>query len=116
MSLDWNLTRCKDDASLRDEANWPTTKAIIFETMFVGIGELTEKTIEEFKVRSDFFRKINDYEPIPMEELRRRIGLSTNVFPMETSKQFVNRHWESFRRSTFWSLNMDKKSEERVAS
>lgn len=122
MSLNWNLTAVPEDvrltAALVDEPMYgvkagdkimnPITHALIWSTMAVGIGELTEETEREFFERLELLRKLGLYGDITLwkgdvetggwetrgitfEEVQAHRGLSTNVFPLETRASFVKR-------------------------
>jgi hypothetical protein len=93
MSLRWNIEKCADHEALTVEGEaWQLTHAVIFETLVVGIGMITEKNAADFKARSDFWRKLDGMEDrlIPFEAITRRIGLYTNA-NSETAKGFVSR-------------------------
>jgi hypothetical protein len=66
----------------------PMTEAIVFRTMAVGFGSVSEKNICEFYTRSMLFDRITDTHPLwvrgekthlTMEMLQTHIGLTTNV-------------------------------------
>jgi hypothetical protein len=104
MSLDWQIGKCKDWQELKDDANWEVTRAIIFECMIVGLSGVTAKNAQEFKVRSDFVRTLNPFaRKLTLEEIERRIGLTTNV-GNETWARFVKRHADGFRRDLLYTL------------
>ncbi len=105
MSLNWSLEGCEDWEALKTDEEWPITQTLIFATMGVGIGEITEKTLPEFYARIAFLERLNgsfvkaqsedgsDWvdRPITVEDIRRRIGLTTNVFPQETRAKWAKR-------------------------
>jgi hypothetical protein len=118
MSLNWSIEDVKDYKKgcwLDDPENpgWenrilnPITDGLILHTMAVGIGEITEDTVEEFYNRSrlytQFFggsiRSYNEetekYEsrPFTATEINDHIGLSTNV-SYETGNEWRNRIWK----------------------
>ena len=95
MALHWNITNCKDSASLQTAEEWPITNALIWQTMSVGIRDITEKTIPEFYARLSVWESIvgpmfyEDYENgkttergVTLDDLRKRIGLHTNASSM----------------------------------
>lgn len=65
----------------------PVTEALIWYTMAVDIGRLTEADLPEFWARmkvADALRgpmlwDIDEYRPITLDELKAHVGLSTNV-------------------------------------
>jgi len=103
MSLNYDLRETADfDAITTDEA-WPVTQAIIFATMAVGIGDLSEANLPEFYARISlyeqvggaFLREFTDDgpvdRPLTYDDLRARVGLKTNVFPVETRAKWLKR-------------------------
>lgn len=95
MALHWNITNCKDSASLQTADEWPITNALIWSTMSVGIRDITEKTIPEFYARLSVWESIVGpmfYEDdengkttergVTLDDLRKRIGLHTNANSM----------------------------------
>lgn len=104
MSLDWNATKCpeKDFILGEDPNGYRVTEAIIFSLMDVGmrgiegdddVREFLRRTAEIAEVRGGTMLqqlvdgKIAD-RPYTAEEVRRRIGLTTNVGPM-SKRQFT---------------------------
>ena len=88
MSLNWNIENVKDYKELTDSDDESVvTQVIVFGTMGVGIGEITEKTAEEFFIRLRIWENlfgpslIMNGEPtkITFAQVQRRIGLTTNV-------------------------------------
>ena len=89
MSLNWNLSRMRnrDIATDADDKLSPRTEAMIWATMAVGIGRITERNAEEFARRIALFEtahgalRSNADGPIyiTLDEVRLHIGLSTNV-------------------------------------
>ena len=86
MSLDYNLKGVKADYKSDDV--WPTTRALIFATANVGLGEITEKNWKEFFIRSYIVENIHgvwrydeDCKEMPMQpqEVKDHIGLATNA-------------------------------------
>jgi hypothetical protein len=70
------------------------THAIIFATMAVDLGDLTETTLPEFwsrlktyeQVRGTLLQSQSGPVPITLNDLRAHIGLHTNVFRVTTTK------------------------------
>ena len=76
-----------------DDIISPATSAMIWMTMFVGIGQLTEKTAPEFYARMVMSDKLNDIpakQRLSWEDVQRHIGLSTNV-TYETAAKWAKR-------------------------
>lgn len=94
-----------DGVTKGDRIMSPVTKSLIFSTMSIGIGEITDKTVDEFVARLDLFQKIHgalmhafDHDaqewverPLTRADVVAHKGLSTNVFPMETRGKWVAR-------------------------
>ena len=107
MSLDFNLTKIKNHkkvcyrpAGSGKHEMEPLTQSIILATMAIGMGEITEKNHEKFHDRIRKFEKVagcfmqyRDGTPrqIHYEDIVRHIGLTTNVFPMESEKRFMSK-------------------------
>tara|TARA_R110000824_G_scaffold3224_1_gene14918 strand:+ start:1079 stop:1450 length:372 start_codon:yes stop_codon:yes gene_type:complete len=93
MSLNWNAQDVHDFEVLHDdEAQWAITKAIVFRTMLTNMGKITEKNCEEFYTRialcdeclgPTLVLEAEDGEMkhyfITLADVKRRIGLETNV-------------------------------------
>lgn len=90
MSLDYDLTKC--DKSVMSDEEWPTTHNLIWLTMAVGIGDLSEKNAPEFYARVKVLEKVDGKEEFfTPEMIRKRIGMKTNVFPVETRSKWSQR-------------------------
>lgn len=104
MALNWNASKCAEkDFVLSDEPDgYRITEAIIFSLMDVGMrGLADEADVEEFLRRTGeiavarggtMLQHVVDGVIVDRaytsEEVRRRIGLTTNVGPM-TKRQFT---------------------------
>jgi len=119
MSLNYDLRKISDDAKdnfvwrqgnpefgENPEERYMTSEAqgIIFATMAIGMGEITAKNYGQFYYR---YRVLSDsIEPLDggrecwlkLDMVRQMIGLSTNVFPMETDAKFHKRMMENYAR------------------
>ena len=89
MSLNWDATK----AANWDKMEWPHKESLIFSTMAVGIGTITEENHEEWYSR---YLQVNLAcgwgDPyLSLEDVKNGIGLSTNVFPKETTAAFRKR-------------------------
>ena len=83
MSLNWNVQKV-DNYEEMQETESGITDAVVWLTMAVGIGEITETNVEEFAQRTALVQMLNGpwlvrgiY--VTEEMIRRRIGLYTNV-------------------------------------
>jgi hypothetical protein len=92
MSLDWNLTRIKDCDTVcfnEDREMSPTVHALIWATMAVDLGEISDENYVEFYLRiklyEQMFSAMRYTEPagepayFTFEEVQLHIGLRTNV-------------------------------------
>ena len=102
MSLDWNLTKIENreevcwekDENGNDKLN-PVTESLIWLTMGIGMGSITEEN--EFA----FYSRIADTKrvevPITPADIHQHIGLTTNV-SKESDASFRKRIVENFTR------------------
>ncbi len=87
MSLNWNIEKCKSWQQLNTDSEWPITSSLIWATMAVGISTITKINAEEFHRRLALYENQNGFylsrngkpSPIALEDVKRRIGLSTNA-------------------------------------
>jgi len=100
MSLRWSLEECKDYEELtKDKLQMAINDALIWGTMNTGIPKITEKNYKEFYYRYELHTVLygpafyidEDFTPYKMtvDDVKRRIGLSTNASELTTS-QFFN--------------------------
>lgn len=99
MSLDWEISKCEDWLDLKSEAQWPITQAILFETMSVGMGEITEKNWKAFYTRSLLIRRLLQIDPLSPSDIKRRVGLYTNVSFQSTAKWLARVYKEAEHRA-----------------
>ena len=99
MALHWDITKCNEMLELQSDTEWPITNALIWLTMGVDLGEITEKNIGEFYARIKLWEAIQgcmikddklDDVYLSFEDVRKRIGLTTNVSDVSRTK-FINR-------------------------
>lgn len=101
MSLSWNVENVKDhkEVCYDDTGSLsPVTELLIFTTMHVGLGSITEKNADEFYARMLIVHKLHDIgimipdgtEQLKPEDIRKHIGLYTNV-SNETRAQWTKR-------------------------
>ena len=97
MSLNWNISEIKDsDALCWREVNGetqlaPTTECMIWATMIVDIGEITEKNAMRFAERLYQWETIvgtisSDGERLTFADVKAHIGLRTNVITTSDAK------------------------------
>lgn len=99
MALTYRLTEIANWQELRLEVkgNWVKTQAIIYMTMFVGMGQITEANADEFYRRARIVEAVTGFlyatdqgpQPITREDVQRYVGLKTNVFPQESTAKFM---------------------------
>ena len=93
MSLDWDITDCKDseEIMLNKEVEGDITEKIIWSSMVTKLGNITEGNWAEWYARYTIWNRIlcfdNDLEA---KDFHRRIGMSTNVFPAESRSKWLN--------------------------
>lgn len=92
MSLDFNLTRCDDTDYLYRDDIWPYTQSIIFATIALGIGDLTEDNYPEFIARLNIWNRICQlsFDEYPEDLVFKMIGLRVNV-GFETRSKWMKR-------------------------
>lgn len=103
MSLDWNISKienldevCFIPAPEGEEGQRlnPVTEALIWSTLAIDIGRLTEKNVDEFAYRLFFYERLmdpflfNQNTPryITYEEVKNHVGLVTNVMDLSRAK------------------------------
>lgn len=106
MSLDWRIDGIKDFEELK--SNWSLTEALIWATLSVGIGQITERNFEVFHGRLSLIERLNgsfllqggDQRYITLEEVKRHIGLWTNAtFGIEPKTKWLNRQLRHYKLS-----------------
>lgn len=116
MSLDWNLTKINNNTEVCWEKNEdgtdklnPVTESLIWLTMGIGMGSITEDNQSDFYCRVAMYEKLfgtmlsywKDSKkvsvPITPEDINNHIGLTTNV-SKDTDASFRKRIVENFIR------------------
>ena len=103
MSLNFDLTKCCDEAKSDDNAG--LKEVVIFACMYVAIGEITKSNLVEFMGRVDIYQRLFGplmwdtsgdkavAEPLTLDHVRLFIGLKTNVHrtpPGKWKKQMID--------------------------
>lgn len=131
MSLDWSIADCEDWEELNSEEEWPITNALIWRTMVVGFGRITEDNYEEFFERNEASNLI--YGPavfkwdenkkkvnlLTLAAIKRRIGLNTNVTTLTKAKwekDFMRRVKLRTSEALGWARNEEKQNERSTAA
>ena len=92
-----------------DEYN-PATKYLAWGSMAIGIGEITQINYKDVYLRHLFMNKlstISNVMPVTLEDVRKNIGLKTNVVN-ETKSKWLNR----ISRSMYCELEYNMEREE----
>jgi hypothetical protein len=116
MSLNWDLTKIKNSEEVCWEKNEdgtdklnPVTESLIWLTMGIGMGSITEDNQSDFYCRVAMYEKLfgtmlsywKDSKkvsvPITPEDIHNHIGLTTNV-SKDTDASFRKRIVENFIR------------------
>lgn len=105
MSLNWNFTDKERFNKLTEEEK-KLNDSFIWGCLGIGIGEITEKNAAEWHARYCFYVDVLgamatvDKKPwIPsLEDVKKRIGLRTNIFPKETDAKFTKKVFDSWKR------------------
>ena len=102
MALHWDITKCNEMLELQSDTEWPITNALIWLTMAVDMGKITDTNIGEFYARTKVWEavtgamvtKIGDDKDtledyfLTFADIHKRIGLSTNVSNVTTTNWF----------------------------
>ena len=126
MSLNWDLTKIDgyetlcwmpDPSSDTADPNGdgkvmnPVTHALIWSTISVGIGEITEANAQEFFTRLSMYERVygpmltvynaetDQHEPqfLTPGDVRAHIGLHTNVFPKVTDAAWLKNLMRNYK-------------------
>lgn len=108
MSLNYDLRKVEDWESLQsDESERHITDAVIWESMTVGLPEVTADNVNEWVERSRIVAAVLDAHtlflsdgtprPLTRADFQRRIGLRTNASP-RTDHQFFMAMKRAYQR------------------
>jgi hypothetical protein len=95
MALNWDMTKVYDTEALHEsDYEWAISEVIIFGSMGVDLGSITEENLDEWTYRITLYQKLNgallriDGKPfyVTRAHLERRIGLKVNVCNMTRAK------------------------------
>jgi hypothetical protein len=92
MALHWDSTSCVPSEPVDDNDN-NGRECMIWGSIAVDIGEVNEKNVDEWVFRFRFLERIGRgvaLKPIPVELVRRWIGLKMNVHT-ETRKKWMKK-------------------------
>ena len=99
MSLKANLTGISDwenKCCMPDKTFNPITKTIVFMTMSVGMGKITEDNWQEFWIRANLVERVSGHETLEPGDIHRHVGLACNVAE-ESKARFKNRLVKNMR-------------------
>ncbi len=113
MSLDFKLDKIKNYKTVTRYGNElsTVTNGLIWSTLSVGLGEITEKNVDEWMVRlalvdkllGTMLKKNGESRPFTRDEVVTHIGLTTNV-SNEKRPGWAKRMTERFFRDVERSL------------
>lgn len=120
MALHWDISSCKDVDAIKTDEEWPITDALIWSTMFLQIGTITDKNIDEFCERMSIWQKCfgalmgnskGEDRWITRKDIEKRIGLRTNV-TTESKSKFNNAVIRALRRDAWATLDRHEQKQE----
>ena len=82
------------------------TQSIIFTTMAIGMGKITEDNWLEFYARMNILERLHGYKPISSERVKEHIGLNTNA-NFETRLQWFKRYFTYEIEDTIWKVRRE---------
>lgn len=100
MSLDFDFTGIRDWEELHsDEDQLGISHGLVWGALATGIGTLTEQNVPEYYARIKVLEQLGTHllsssegpYAITVQDVRRRVGLRTNVFPEESRAKWVKR-------------------------
>lgn len=119
MSLNWDVSKIENNKEVcftgegENRCLDPVTNTLIWYTLCLGIGEISEKTVDEFYIRMNLFDRLSTgpmhweaagYRSITLEELRQHIGLHTNVGRGETRNKWFKHKIDGVVRDLEYDL------------
>ena len=103
---DWKnycYINAKDEKTGEEYSEYnPATKYLAWASMAIGIGEITQINYKDVYLRHLFMNKlstISNVMPVTLDDVRKNIGLKTNV-ANETKSKWLNR----ISKSMYWEL------------
>ena len=120
MALHWDITNCKNMESLKVEetGEWAITHSLIWLTIAVDMGQITDKNIGEFYARTKVWEALTggmvkngseDYF-LTFADIHKRIGLTTNVCNVTITNWFkrINKMLTENRYGTMNGISDNK--------
>lgn len=93
MSLNYNYSKVKNHRDFT-EADYNKLDTLIWLTMVIGIGSITEDNHREVYARLEFIHRLHGTNEFTLEDIKKFIGLETNVSKktwLKFSKEQVER-------------------------
>ena len=94
MPLTWDIQKVENWEEVSEGDEWKKTEGIIWSTLLIHLGEITEKNYVEFYTRGTFVHPNVFGETISLSDIKRRVGLHTNV-SKKTQIQFARSVFKS---------------------
>lgn len=118
MSLDWNVSECTFDRN--SEVHIANAERLIWQTMAVDLGSITEKNLSEWVFRCAVINilnnRINDsFGPVTEKFLRTYIGLRTNVSTTSRAK-FMNKCKDTLQRDAMDAIRRQEREDDNETS
>lgn len=104
MSLDFDFRSIRDYEELHsDPEQLVLSQGLVWGALATGIGRLTDQNVPEFYARVKVLEQLGTHllagpdgpYQVTIQDVRRRVGLKTNVFPEESRAKWIKRTLES---------------------
>lgn len=118
MSLDWDVSECTFDRD--SDSHIATADRLIWTTLAVDLGSITEKNLSEWVFRCAVIKilnnRINDsFGPVTEDFLRPYIGLCTNV-STTTRAKFMNKCKDTLQRDAMDAIRRQEQEDDNETS
>lgn len=104
MSLNWDSTKCANPVPA-NETEAGERECLIWGSIGLDLGEITQENVNEWFFRFKFLEKINrgfTTQPMTMDVIQRWVGLRMNVIS-QTRKKWIKRVMEQVEREVVYS-------------
>jgi len=121
MALHWDMTKVKDCKKLHEsDMEWAITESVIWSTMVVDLGSITEDNLDEWEWRLAVWQNLNgafmrsggDEYYIVRKHIERRVGLSVNVANI-TRSSFIKKLFNNGVDNLIFNQNRSNSSLEK---
>jgi hypothetical protein len=105
MALHWDSTKC-NPAEPVDDNDFNGRECMIWGSIAVDLGEVTEKNVDEWMFRLRFLERIGrgiTNTPMPESIVRRWVGLKMNV-STETRKKWMKKRMDRLEQDVEYQL------------